>query len=58
MAALAKATITCPGCSEPIALSMRLDPDAKAGPGELVLAVDRSAVNRHLATVHAEAQDV
>lgn len=54
MAALAKATIHCPGCDEPIELSLRLDKNAVARPGELVLAVDRSAVEAHLAQAHPE----
>ncbi|MGC5239067.1 hypothetical protein ACPXCH_04715 [Streptomyces albogriseolus] len=54
MAALGKATITCPGCREPLELTMLLDPDAKAGPGEIVLKVDRSIVDKHLAAAHSE----
>ncbi|MGW4728868.1 hypothetical protein ACWEQC_06755 [Streptomyces shenzhenensis] len=54
MAALAKTTVTCPGCHEPIELSLRLDKDAEPGPGELVLAVDRSAIQQHLAQAHAD----
>ncbi|MDT6983744.1 hypothetical protein ACFSUJ_12220 [Streptomyces lusitanus] len=54
MAALGKATITCPGCGEPLELMMRLDPGAKAGPGEIVLKVDRSIVDEHLAAAHSE----
>ncbi|MGN7137250.1 hypothetical protein [Streptomyces pseudogriseolus] len=57
MAALGKATITCPGCSEPLELTMRLDPDAKAGPGEIVLKVDRSIVQAHLAAAHGAPAD-
>ncbi|MFF9279530.1 hypothetical protein [Streptomyces griseosporeus] len=57
MAALAKATVRCPGCDEPIELSLCLDQDAKPGPGEIVLAVDRSAVQQHLAQAHPEAAD-
>ncbi|WP_328439362.1 hypothetical protein OHA71_23780 [Streptomyces sp. NBC_00444] len=56
MAALAKATIHCPGCTEPIELSLRLDKDADPGPGELVLAVDRTAVQEHLARTHPQTQ--
>ncbi|MEU9149196.1 hypothetical protein AB0D59_01250 [Streptomyces sp. NPDC048417] len=54
MAALAKTTVTCPGCHETIALTLRLDKDAKPGPGELVLAVDRSTVEQHLTRAHTE----
>ncbi|WP_435209591.1 hypothetical protein [Streptomyces sp. bgisy034] len=57
MAALAKATIHCPGCDEPIELAMRLDKNAKASPGEIVLAVDRSAVDEHLAQAHPESAE-
>ncbi|MFE9684167.1 hypothetical protein [Streptomyces sp. NPDC006285] len=57
MAAVGKATVVCPGCNEPIELALRLDADAKAGPGELVLAVDHSAVEQHLATAHPETQE-
>ncbi|MGA4896747.1 hypothetical protein ACPCAJ_02110 [Streptomyces griseoincarnatus] len=57
MAALGKATIICPGCSEPFELTMRLDPGAKAGPGEIVLKVDRSIVDKHLAAAHGEPAD-
>lgn len=57
MAALAKNTVVCPGCHEPIELSLRLDKNAEAGPGELVLAVDRSAVDEHLARTHPQNAD-
>ncbi|MEU2780547.1 hypothetical protein [Streptomyces sp. NPDC007110] len=57
MAALAKTTVTCPGCHQPIELSLRLDRDANAGPGELVLAVDRSAVDEHIARTHPQDTD-
>ncbi|MBU5946794.1 hypothetical protein [Streptomyces sp. PAM3C] len=57
MAALGKATITCPGCREPLELTMRLDSNAKAGPGEIVLKVDRSIVDKHLAAAHSEPAD-
>lgn len=57
MAALAKTTITCPGCTTPIELSLRLDKDAPAGPGEIVLAIDRSAVDDHLARAHPQDTD-
>lgn len=52
MAALAKTTVHCPACSEPIDLSLRLDEDAQAGPGEIVLAVDRGTVEQHIAQAH------
>ena len=52
MAAIAKATITCPGCDQPLELKVRLDPDAKAGPGELVRKVDRRIVDQHIAAAH------
>jgi hypothetical protein len=57
MAAVGKTTIICPGCSEPIELTLRLDANAKAGPGELVVAIDRRAIERHLAQAHPETQD-
>lgn len=58
MAALAKTTVQCPGCHEPIELTLRLDEDADAGPGEVVLAVDRSVVRKHLAAPHADAASI
>jgi hypothetical protein len=54
MAALAKATIHCPGCNEPIELTLRLDKDAEARPGELVLAVDRNTVQQHIVQAHPQ----
>ncbi|MFC7906459.1 hypothetical protein ACQEV9_18215 [Streptomyces chartreusis] len=57
MAALATATIVCPGCHQPIDLSLRLDRTANPSPGELVLAVDRSAVDEHIARAHPQDTD-
>ncbi|MFI1723923.1 hypothetical protein [Streptomyces sp. NPDC020489] len=57
MAALAKTTVECPACHEPVELSLRLDKDANAGPGELVLAVDRSVVDNHLTRAHPQDTD-
>ncbi|MFJ2007014.1 hypothetical protein [Streptomyces chartreusis] len=58
MAALAKATVRCPGCNELLELSLRLDENAKPGPGELLMVVDRSVVQQHLAQAHPEAAEV
>ncbi|MEU9245860.1 hypothetical protein [Streptomyces sp. NPDC048385] len=57
MAALAKVTVICPGCHEPMDLSLILDRNAQPGPGELVLAVDRSTVEQHIARHNAPAVD-
>ncbi|MFJ3794951.1 hypothetical protein ACIPSJ_01545 [Streptomyces sp. NPDC090088] len=57
MAALAKVTVVCPGCHEPMDLSLILDRDAQPGPGELVLAVDRKAVEQHRARHNTPAAD-
>ena len=55
MAAIAQADMACPGCGETLTLTLRLDKDAPTVPGELVLAVDRSLIEQHIAT-HSEAE--
>ncbi|MCF2130130.1 hypothetical protein L1I79_27410 [Strepomyces sp. STD 3.1] len=54
MAALAKATVRCPGCDEPLDLSLLLDEDAKPAPGEIVLKVDRRIVDQHIVAAHTD----
>ncbi|MEU6376799.1 hypothetical protein [Streptomyces sp. NPDC046909] len=56
-AVVGRTTVVCPGCHEQIALSLRLEKTEDAGPGKLVLAVDRSAVEEHLAQAHPETAD-
>jgi hypothetical protein len=57
MAALANATVECPGCHQPIELSLRLDETATPRHGELVLAVDRSLIEEHIGRAHPQDTD-
>ncbi|MDT7847209.1 hypothetical protein [Streptomyces justiciae] len=56
-AVVGNTTVVCPGCNEQITLSLRLERNDDAGSGQLVLAVDRSAVDEHLERAHPQAVD-
>ncbi|MFF8485172.1 hypothetical protein [Streptomyces antibioticus] len=56
-ALVGKLAAVCPGCREPMDISLRLDQAGDPRPDRLGLVVDTTVVEDHLAAAHPDAQD-